>query len=120
MTNSPAFSSFRAVLDKWDDFVQSEKEEEILDDDSLCMYFTLNGEVFGSPEESRLIFAKIKDPKDEDKDALKDAMFSGIDLIKIMGGERTERLFSIKDLPNIRIIGKEELAKLLRSNRKKK
>ena len=58
--------------------------EEILGDDSLCMYFTFgDSEVFGSPEESRLVFAKIKDPKDEDRDALKDAMFSGIDLMKI-------------------------------------
>lgn len=94
--------------------------EEILGDDSLCMYFTFgDSEVFGSPEESRLVFAKIKDPKDEDRDALKDAMFSGIDLMKIMSGERTERLFSTKDLPKIKIIDKEELAKLLKSNRKK-
>jgi hypothetical protein len=107
-------------LDRWDDYVQSEKAEEVLSDDSLCMYFTMGDDVFGAPEESRLVFAKIKDPKDEDRPNLKDAMFSAIDLLRVMHGEKIERMFGMKDLPKIKVIDKETLAKLLRKNKKEK
>jgi hypothetical protein len=92
--------------------------DKILDDDELCMYFTMGDDIFGAPEESRLIFAKVKDPKDEDRGSLKDAMFGAIDLLRSMAGEKTARLFSMKDVPKIKVIDKKELASLLRRKKK--
>ena len=114
METSLSFSSFRDLLDKWDNFVKMEKTEEILDDDSICFYFTMGGSVYGGSEESRLIFAKCKDPKDEDKKVMKDAMFSAVDLTKTQQGNKSERMFGFKDVPKIKIIDRSELEKILK------
>ena len=63
MEKSPAFSSFRSLMDQWDEHLKLEKIKDIIDG-NLVLFFSKDDEFFGCPEESRLVFAKIKNPEE--------------------------------------------------------
>jgi hypothetical protein len=107
--NSPGFSSFRVLLDQWDSVQEDEKIDKIADDENLCFYFSLDDCVFGSTEEGRLMFARMKHPEKEDGDKwVKEADFAGLNLEKAVGGEKSQRLFTHKDLKKIKVMSKED------------
>jgi hypothetical protein len=81
---------------------------------NISFFFKKGGEIFGAPEESRLAFARMKHPEPEEKVWAKDANFSAIDLQKAIGGETTQRLFSNKDLAEIKILEKDDAFKALK------
>jgi len=120
MQQSPGFSSFRPLLDKWDENILKEnkkkkekqdKVKNIIDGKGLIMFFQRNGSFYGAPEESRIVFARMKNPDDDDmpEDWGDDASFSAFDLVKALGGDGVENLFSLKDLPDIDIITRDEI-----------
>ena len=120
MLQSPAFSSFRELIDIWDkniiieDKKKAEKQgkvKNIIDGKNLIMFFKKGDSIFGAPEESRIVFARMKNPDDDDmpEDWGDDASFSAFDLVKALGGDGVENLFSLKDLPDIDIITRDEI-----------
>jgi hypothetical protein len=116
MSNYPAFSSFRELMTKWENFTikeeksQSKKKDKIksvLDGQSLIMFFKKGNSVFGAPEESRIVFARMKNPTDElAPDS--DANFSGFDLAQALIGNEAENLFSANDLPDLEVITRDQ------------
>jgi hypothetical protein len=112
---SPAFSNFRELMDIWDEAVERDKIQALLGNNNLIFFFKKDGDVFGAPEGSRVVFAKMKSP-DEDKEWAKEATFMAINLSKAMDGEVTRSVLTHDDLGNIEGIDQDaaekELAKL--------
>lgn len=108
------FSEFRSIMDTWDKYLETDQKSirinNILEGNDLILFFTKDGKIFGSQEESRLIFAKMKG---KDKDLPLNASFAGYDLEKAMLGQEVMRLFSNKDLKSIKILSREDAAKIL-------
>lgn len=118
MKQSPAFSSFRHWMDRWDNYLENEEKtqkiNDIINGNQLILFFVKDGKVFGAPEESRVVFAKLKNPDDDiDDDWVKDANFAAFDLAKALGGEEIENIFSANDLKDIKVIEPEEVEKAL-------
>ena len=57
--NSPSFSSFRDLMDRWDKQLILKEEldaiNNLLDKHDLILFFKKGDDLFGAPEESRLI-----------------------------------------------------------------
>jgi hypothetical protein len=122
---SPAFSSFRSLMDTWDmiceEREQVSKVHQLLDTQEFVFYFKLDGSIFGAPEESRIMYAKMKHPDEDMRGKWKDeANFLAVNLDDIIKGHGTQRIFSKKDLKNIKIIDKEEAAEDLGKKNKGK
>lgn len=110
----PAWSSFRELLTTWDEQIEKDKLAKVVEDDNFSFFFQKDKEFFGAPEESRIVFARMKNPdEDSDKEWAKDANFIGIDIEKAAKGEQVQRLFGLKDLKEIKVIEKDEVLKKL-------
>lgn len=110
---SLGFSSFRVLLDQYDEILLKEAKEKehkkskvknVIDGQNLIMFFKNQNSIFGSPEHSRIVFAQMKNPTDE----MPDINFSALDLVKALSGDSSENLFSLEDLPKINIITRDE------------
>lgn len=89
---------------------QKKKLQMILDNGNLILFFRYKDEVYGAGEGSRVTFAKMKDPADEDHTAgwLKEASFMATNLTKMGQGQTSQMIFSEKDLKDIDVLSKEE------------
>lgn len=129
-STSPGFSEFRALMDRWDYDLQilaeHDKVEKILEKHDLILFFKKNKDIFGAPEESRLIFAKLKTDKEDDPmqpGFREEARFPAVNLLKCMEGEDEngiESVFGLKDLPKIKVIDREEAIKQMMAFKKSK
>lgn len=114
---SPGFSKFREMIDTWDRYCviqeQRDRISDMMDRHGMILFFKRGDDLFGAPEESRLVFAKLKS-KDEDDPMMPgfqdEAKFTGINLFKSMFGspeDSVENLFGNKDIPDIQVCDKE-------------
>ena len=122
---SPGFSKFRELMDKWDDYLALEAEKNAigdqLDRQGCIMFFKRGDDLFGAPEESRLMFAKIKSPDDDVTDQWRqEARFLAINLMQSMLGQPTQNLFSMNDIPNLKLVDRENAIDELWAKGKKK
>lgn len=116
-TPSPGFSSFRSLMDQWDKHCVLEEQEkninDILDRHGMILFFKKNDSFFGAPEESRIMFARLKNNQE---DPTEDARFTGIDLLKSMfgnEGDSVQSTFGSADLPDIQVCDRDEIIKHL-------
>ncbi len=124
---SPAFSNFRHLMDKWDVQLAMEAEKisigDHLDGQNLILFFKRGDDIFGAPEESRLVFAKLKS-KDDDEDMpptwRDEAKFIAMNLIQSLVGQPTENMFGIKDLANLKLLDREKVVAALMKSKNKK
>jgi hypothetical protein len=127
-SESPGFSRFRGLIDRWDYAKQLMEQEDaitkILDRHGLILFFKRGSELFGAPEESRLIFAKLKTDTEDDPmqpGFRKEARFPAINLMKCLEGEDEngiESVFSLKDLPKINVCDREKAIEMMMANKK--
>lgn len=124
---TPGFSKFRELMDKWDYQLALEAEKQqigdVLDRQGCIMFFKRGDDLFGAPEESRLMFAKIKSPDDDVTDQWRqEARFLAINLMQsLMSGQPTQNLFSMADIPNLKLIDRDNaIEELWKSDKKKK
>lgn len=114
---SPAFSSFRRLMDLWDaSLVEEERESAVrslIDGQGLILFFRRGGDIFGAPEESRMTFAKLKAPDEDDEFVGDDANFLALNLLDALSGRNTQNVFGAGDLPKLTVIDREECEKLL-------
>jgi len=116
---SLGFSSFRSLMDTWDNYLESEDKEakirKLLDGQGLILFFKKGKEIYGAPEQSRVIFAKMKTPdEDVNDDWMKEANFMALNLGKALTGEEVENMFSAKDLKSIKVMDRDKVEKLLK------
>ncbi len=108
----------RDLLDLWDNQLRLEKVRTMIDG-NLVLFFTKDDEHFGCPEESRLVFAKLKNTdEDTDKSWTDEAAFLALNLSKALSGEDEDeeppkKLFYKKDMDDMKIIDREDLEKIL-------
>lgn len=127
---SPAFSKFRHLMDLWDKslaILEAEKSvNDVLDRNGLILFFKRGDDLFGAPEESRLIFAKLKSDDDDDPmnpNFRDEARFMAINLLKAMHGgeeESVESVFGLKDLPKLKVCDRDDVVDLILKHKPKK
>src|SRR5262245_43351002 len=112
----PAFSSFRKLMTTWDNYLEDEEKENsvrsLLDGQGLILFFRRGQSLFGAPEESRLTFARMKNPSDDDAN-LDDATFLALNLLDALVGKAHRSIFHLKDIPKLKIVPKEKCEKIL-------
>ena len=96
------------------EYIKLEKIKELINE-HLVLFFKKDGEFFGCPEESRLVFAKLKNPDDEDsKNWSDEAAFLAFNLSKALeDDEPPKKLFYKKDLDGLELVDKELVDKEL-------
>lgn len=101
----------------WDTYVEEEKDDKIrefLDGGDFVLFLKLGDDVYGVPEDGRLIFANMKKPSDDLPQGWdKEATFTGHNLSRMLKGESGDRVFFSNDLKKLKVIDKEEANKLL-------
>ena len=122
---SPGFSSFRQLMDIWDENLDKEEKKNqirrLIDGDNFIFFFKNKDSIFGAPEESRVVFAKMKNPDEDTADGwLDDANFIAVNLMKAMMGDKITQMFSNKDLKKIKVIDKDSIEDLLMKEPSKK
>jgi len=98
------------------DHAKKNKITNILDGQNLIMFFSKNDRFFGAPEESRIVFAKMKDPggnEDMPNNWEDEANFMAFDLMNALTGKDTQNIFSAKDLPEIKVLDRDHMEKHL-------
>jgi hypothetical protein len=83
--------------------------KKLLDGKGYILFFKKGDDVFGAPEESRILFSKLKNPDDDDIDwGENDSMFPAMNLLKALQGDSQEDMFSQDDVPDIQVIDRDE------------
>lgn len=111
---SPSFSSFRQLLDQWDEVSPQFKVKVLLEDNSLVLFFKKGKTIYGAPESSRLVFAKLKNPDEDTPDGWADeASFVAYDLGKAVHGDKVQVMFTNKDLDDLKVMDQKQVEKAL-------
>jgi hypothetical protein len=116
---------FRDLMTKWDDYLSLEQEkksiEDHLDQNQCILFFKKGNDLFGAPEESRLVFAKLKSEDEDMPSHWKDeARFIALNLINSILGQQTQNVFSFKDLDNLQLVDREKVINELMKKKGKK
>lgn len=110
---------FRLWLE--DKEAKQDKIRNLIDGQNLILFFTKDGNLFGAPEESRLVFANMKSPNQDMPDSWADeANFVAFDLMKALIGDRVENMFGKKDMKQIKIVDPDEAHSMLMKSPKNK
>jgi hypothetical protein len=101
--------------------IAREDAKSLIETNKLVLFFKQDGKLYGAPESSRLVFARMKNPdEDVDEGWLSEADFVAFDLEKALEGEKVQSVFSYKDLKSIKIIDQEKMESLLSKKSKNK
>lgn len=114
--NSPNFSNFRQLIDKWDEVKNKFNKKCLMEDNDIVFFFKKDKVIYGGSENSRLIFARMKNPEKEEIKWSKDATFSAYNLEE---EKPSETVFNKKDLDKIKILDQEKAEKELDKKGKK-
>lgn len=123
--DSLGFSKFRELIDIWEsaskDMDMRAKVLGLLDRSDFSLFFQKDGSIFGAPEESRVIFARMKNPDpDTPSDWVNQASFMAINLDDMHNGRGIQSVFGGKDLPEIKVIDQGKAVDEIVGNGKKK
>lgn len=117
---SPYFSNFRELMDIWAEAEPTFNLKNILESNGLILFFKKDKKIYGAPESSRLVLARMKNPEDKsDKEWGREANFSAFDLEDSTDGKFKKVMFDYKDLEKIEIIDQEKAEKELAKKNKK-
>lgn len=116
-------TTFKKFIKQQDENIQEQEKSihDLMDRHGMILFFKKDNTIFGAPEDSRLIFAKLKndDPKDDDPmvPGFRDeARFTGIDLLKAMFGspeDSVETMFGNDDIPKINVCNRDDVVKII-------
>ena len=109
-TTQRLMAYWRSLWEAALDDQQKKKLKMMLDGGGLIFYFRYKDEVYCAPEGSRVTFAKMKDPDDEDHTPgwLREANFMATNLTKMGQGQQVQTIFGEKDLKDVDVLSKEE------------
>lgn len=112
--NSPWFSDFRQLMDKWD------KSSKLFEENDLCLFFKKDGILYGATETSRITYARMRNPESkEDETWRKEATFTAYDLEKSADGTKVKSIFNTEDAEKLIPIDQERAEKELEKKGKK-
>lgn len=98
------------------EFQKNEEENKIrslIDGSGMLFFFEFNKQIFGAGEDGRIVFARIKNPDENDKEWVKEASFNAVNLTKLIEGENSRSIFGVKDLKKIKVISSEKVVSML-------
>ena len=100
------------------EFLISETEnriEMLIDKLGLLLFFEKDQNIFGTNEDGRVVFAKIKNPdKDLPSGWDDEATFSAYNLNKLLNGENPHHIFDKKSIKGIQVLSREDVIKKLK------
>jgi len=111
-------------MDMWDECLLQENAEEkinhLIDSNGYVLFFKKDDSIFGAGEDSRVAFAKMKNPDDDLPKGWEDeASFSADNLNKAIRGEPHQHVFHKNDLEKMSVIDREEVMKTLKKDTEK-
>jgi hypothetical protein len=97
---------------KW--FLSEQENEDkikhLIDGNNLILFFKKGDEYFGSGEDGRIVFARIKNPDEETPDGWADeASFSALNLNKLAKGEPCQHVIDSNSIKKIKVVDREEV-----------
>lgn len=96
---------------------EAEKIRSFADSHGLILFFKKDKEYFGAGEDSRVVFARLKNPDEDTGDGWADeANFSAINLSKLVKGEVSQHIFGNADIKKIKIMDRDEVADALKGS----
>ncbi len=96
-----------------------ERIKSLIDGEGYILFFKKDGNIFGADEDSRVVFAKIKNPDEEmPTNWEEEANFSAHNMNKMLRGEPGEHVFSKKDLKEMEVVDRETVLKDLKKDAK--
>jgi hypothetical protein len=120
---SGSFQDFHKYADLWEKHLEGQHQDQIrnlLEGNGLILFFIKDSEVFGAGEDSRVTFARMKNPSEEEgTEWANEATFGAFNLTKALHGHAARSVFSKKDLKSLKIIEQQEAEKLLNQQAKK-
>lgn len=121
--NSLGFSKFRQLMDCWDQHLMQENRQnelnDLFDKHDFTLFFKKDKQIYGTPEDSRVVFAKLKAGDKLDammagkKEDIKFLAFNLTKAMKAKEDESIEHLFGKEDINKIKVISREKAIKLL-------
>lgn len=97
------FNLWEAALEK------QAKIQAVLNDNDLVFFFSKGKEIYGAPETSRVIFARMRHPDEETSAAwVKEANLLAFNLGKVLQGDDGKVVFGAKELDDIKIIDQDK------------
>lgn len=92
--------------------VEDDAINRFMDGHGLILFFKKGKDVYGAGEDSRLAFARMKNPDDEDSDAWEDeGSFTAHNLSAMAGGTPAHNIFTSSDLKKIKVVDREDVVK---------
>lgn len=111
-------------MDQWDcclaETELADRIHSLVNGPSFVMFMKKGDDIFGAPEESRVVFAKMKSGDKDMPDGWEDdASFMAINLSKVVRNQGAPQIvFGRRDLSNIKVIDKDKAENLLRKQSK--
>ena len=100
-------------MDKWD------VSRKLFEENDLCLFLKKDGVIYGATEDSRITFARMKNPESkEDKDWAKEASLAVYDLEKSQDGKKVMALMGSDDVKGLVPMDLEEVERELKKKGK--
>ena len=114
------YSDFRLLMDQWDEFSEAEdKINDLFGTNRLVVFFKKDDDFFGAPEESRIMFAKMKNNDDDISHVRDELQFLAMNLARSLE-EPTRVIMNIEDIEDLKVVGRDEVIDALKKLLKKK
>lgn len=112
------FSDLSDYMRLWNTFLENEDLQNqikiLLDGQQLIFFFKKGKELYGTGEDGRVTFAKMKNPDEEhDDDWRKEASFVAVNLKRALEGIKVHNIFGGKDLDEIKVLDRDKMEKML-------
>lgn len=107
-------------MDIWDEYLLEQENDSklrhFLDMQGLILFFKKGDEYFGAGEDSRVVFARLKNPdSDVSKGWGEEASFTATNLNKMVRGEPSTHVFSKDDIKKIKVVDRDDVVRELSS-----
>jgi len=104
----------KRIMLKWNQLWENEEKKNHVKTmmSGINFFFTYKGDLYGGGESSRVTYAKMVDPEDEDHTPgwMKEASFSAVNLYKDLEGQKDQTIFTEKDISEINVITEKDQA----------
>lgn len=106
------YNNFREFIDR--------REKKLLKESDLCLFFKKDGIIYGATENSRITYARMKNPESKEDEAWKkEATFTAYDLEKSADGTKVKSVFNSEDADKLVPIDQERAEKEMEKKGKK-
>jgi hypothetical protein len=107
-------------MDQWDEFREAEDSiNNLLGQNRLVIFFKKGDDLYGAPEESRIMFAKLKSEDDDIQSVRDEVQFLAMNLIKSLV-EPSNVVMGSDDMDALKVVDRDEVVEALMKQLKKK